>query len=669
MNDKKKIYKIAVHTGVIALMVFVISLSMFFIKGMFVNPATSKTGGYFVNDNYDKPSMELSQGETVVQEFSASGDIYGVKVRFHNAGQPQKGSAKVELIDKNTGEVLAFTLANTETMLNDSYTAINFDSPYLCNDKKDYLLKITPMFENPNAFMRIWQSEENNSIAFGIISYIANPQKIYTFFNIIWIIAVLSAVIIYTVCFILKLKKENVFIISLLCVSLLFTLILPPYSSPDEEAHINSAYKLANKMQGYSENDLMNETIYRRGEDYSNIFEDKYTTVFSYEYIHDNFFKLSKNNEIVPNSENWVVYDFNGVYTLGALAINLGRMLHLGYVPLMYLGRLFNLLFFALCVYMSIKITPIGKECFMVLSFLPITLHISNSFSRDTFVISLGFLFVAYLLKLINQKEKYTIKQLLLLLVICVLLAPSKFIYSVMCVLILLLGKDKFNFDFKFKKMSAKKFNATVIGLAVMVIGLIVIVLYNTNKWVFGAIASSLVNTTPIETLLQTNPDHTFNIGIMLQNPMVAVQLILNTIFTNGAYYLKSVAGGVLGYNSIYISDAFIFIILALVLVSTFATPDDKYQLRKRDRFSFLAVFFVVLALVVYVGISWTPINYKTIYGIQGKYLMPAMPLLLLACKNKIFTVTKDIYRPLCFAIAATDIYVALNAFVVILQR
>lgn len=667
MKDKKSIYKIAKHTGFIFLIVLVLSITMLFIRNTFVQPATSKTGGYFVNDMYDKPSMEFSHKETVVQKFSASGDIYGVKIRFHNAGQPQKGSALIELVDEKTGEVLASTQANTETMLNDSYTAIHFDNPYLCNDKKDYILKITPEFENPNAFMRIWQSEENNSIAFGIISYIANAKTIYSFFNIIWILVVFSAIILYTVCFILKLKKETVFIISLLCVSLLVTLILPPYSSPDEEAHINSAYKLANKMEGYKELDFVNETIYKRGEDYSNIFEDKYTSVFSYEYIHNNFFKLSKNNNIVPSSENWVVYDFNGVYTFGALAINIGRMLHLGYVPLMYLGRLFNLLFFALCVYMAIKITPIGKECFMVLSFLPITLHIANSFSRDTFVISLGFLFVAYLLKLINQEEKYTVKQLVLLLVICVLLAPSKFIYSVMCVLILLLGKSKFDFDLKFKSKPVKKLNVVVIAISVL--ALILFVLYKTNKWVFSVIAASFVNTTPIEILLQTNPDATFNIGLMLQNPMLSFQLILNTIFANGAYYLKSIAGGVLGYNSIYISDAFIFIILALVFVSTCCMPEDKYQLKTRERISFIAVFLMVLALVVYVAITWTPVSYKTIYGIQGKYLMPAMPLLILACKNKIFTITKDIYRPICFMIAITDIYVVLNAFVVILQR
>ena len=41
----------------------------------------------------------------------------------------------------------------------------------------------------------------------------------------------------------------------------------------------------------------------------------------------------------------------------------------------------------------------------MVLSCLPITLHIANSFSRDAFVISIAFIFIGYLLYLLYEKE------------------------------------------------------------------------------------------------------------------------------------------------------------------------------------------------------------------------------------------------------------------------
>ena len=72
---------------------------------------------------------------------------------------------------------------------------------------------------------------------------------------------------------------------------------------------------------------------------------------------------------------------------------------------------------------------------------------------------------------------------------------------------------------------------------------------------------------------------------------------------------------------------------------------------------------------MVYLGISWTPVSYSTIYGIQGKYLLPVLPMALLALKGKAFAVKKDIFRPICFVLGYTNLFVALNAIAVILQR
>lgn len=668
MNNSK-VNSMARHTLSFAMIIAVISTMLFFVKSSFVDGAADKSKGYYINDVYDLPSREFQHGVTVEQEFLASTDVYGMTVRFHNAAQPQKGRAKIELLDKGTMSVLAAGEINTETLINDGYSALVFEQPYknTGGQEKEFIFRITPYFENENAFMRIWEDVETETIGFGIINHRPDAATVNRFFYSLCIITVFALVTIYLLCFVIKPKKEILFAVSYLLVSLLFTLVLPPYSSPDEEAHFNSAYKLANQFEGYTARQQANETIYIRAEDHNSVIEDKYTTVVTYEYITENLFKASGDNSIVSDSNNWVVYDFDGVYTMGALGILTGKLLNLGYLPMMYLGRLFNLLLFTICLYFAIKITPTGKEVFMVLSFLPITMHITNSFSRDTFVISLGFLFVAYLLKLMHQEENYKLWQLALLAVICILLAPSKFIYSVMCVLILLLKKEKLNFK-STVKLDKKKLViiGAGFGTVVLVIGLIML---KTNGWVFKYVLGSFKVPVPLEELMLTNPQATFNIGLILSYPIVFIKLVLNTIYANGAYYIKSIAGGVLGYNSIIISDGFIFIMLLLVMISICSSPADKYELETKERLSFIAVFCLVAALVVYVAITWTPVVDKTIYGIQGKYLMPAMPLLIIAAKNKLFLVKKDVFNGLCFAASLTTMCVAWNAFAVIMQR
>ena len=374
---------------------------------------------------------------------------------------------------------------------------------------------------------------------------------------------------------------------------------------------------------------------------------------------------MAESSEEVLTTGNWIVNDFEAVYTAGAVGILLGKTLNLGYVPMMYLGRFLNLMVFALCAYFAVKITPIGKEIFMTLAFLPITLHIANSFSRDVFVISMGFIFAAYLLKLLHQQEKYTIKQLLLLAAITVLLAPSKFIYVLMCPLVLLLIKEN---PFAQLKCSCKT-KWTAAAVAAVFVAAAAFIFKNSGGMLKYYLRSAFAAGDSLETLLATNPDATFNLALLLQNPVVALRLFINTVFENGAYYIKSILGGVLGYNSIYISDAFLFVILAMVLLSACCMPADEYTLRKRDRIGMITAFMLVFAAVVYVAITWTPVNYTTIYGIQGKYLLPVLPLLLLACKNRVITVTKDIFRHICFVMVFTDIFVVLNALTVILQR
>lgn len=664
MNRKK----LLIHAVSLAAVMLTLCVAFVFIRTNFVAPATGKTNGYFVNDVFDSPSAQLVHGETLEQEFSLSGSVYGVRVRFHNQGVPQAGQILTQLVDKATGSVVAQAVANSETMLNDAYSAIHFDTPHISDGTQDYILRLTPTFENPNAYMRVWADTASGTIAFGVINYIADAAVVYSWYNVLWVITLLAAAVIYLACFVLPIKKETAFAVCLVAVSVLFTTVLPPYSSPDEEAHIGSAYQLHNRWQGYSDADFMDENfapskVYRRGEDFSDILEDKYTTVFTYEYIWNNFFDMSDDNTVVETAGNWLIYDFDAIYVMGALGISIGKLIGLGYLPMLYLGRLLNMLFFAFCGYMAVKLTPLGKEVFMTLSFLPITLHLANSFSRDVFVISMGFVFVAYLLRLFHQQENYTVKQLVILAVIALLLAPSKFIYCVMCPLVLLLHKEKLDFKLKWKF----KFNPLLLAVPVFLAALAA--LYVSNTWVFHYVFNSLFNVQPLEQLMAENPTATFNIVLLLQNPVVAVNLFINTLFANGAYYIKSIAGGVLGYNSIYISDVFIIIILFMTALSTCCMPHDEYRLKGREKVGFGLSFLLVAALVVYVAVTWTPVVDKTIYGIQGKYLLPALPLLIIVCKNKVFTVTKDIFKPICFVMATTNIFVVLNALVVILQR
>ena len=663
-NIIKKVFMHAVGLGCIVCAVF---FAMFFIKYRFVDTAVTKSDRYYINDIYDQPITQLKDGQAFSQEFEAHGDIFGVQIRWHNLAIVQDGTALIELVEKDTDTVLASTVYDLHRIVNDVYNEISFDAPYYNDEEgyQPYILRITPTFDNPEeSYLKIWGDSSTGNIAFGILEYIVNAENLYGWFGLLRKVALIAAVAVYSACFIFKFKKETVFVICLLAVSSLFTLVLPPYSSPDEEGHFNSAYKLVNRWDGLLDNQSQGGTIYKRIGDKNKVFEDKYTTVLNYEYIYENLDTKAETDETRKFEGMWLVNDFNGVYFMGAVGIKLARILGLGYVQMMYLGRFMNLLFFALCIFFAIKITPTGKEIFMALSMLPISIHVANSFSRDTFVISLAFLFTAYLLYMLKQQEVYKWWQLLLLAVICALLAPSKFIYVTLCLGVLMLDWRKVPLINKIK-WKIPPIVLVALAAAVILPALAYIMLQKNPdfRWRIFAMA-------PLKVLLDpATVDIEWSIELILRNPGYFLKVILNTLYANGAYYIKSLAGGVLSYNSIYISDAFVTITIVMCTLACFAHKDETFEPDRTQRLAFGGIFMLVFAIVIFMCISWTFVRMETLYGFQGKYLMPAMPMLLLALRGKGITVNRDMFRTICFVMAATNIMVALNAFAVILQR
>ena len=62
------------------------------------------------------------------------------------------------------------------------------------------------------------------------------------------------------------------------------------------------------------------------------------------------------------------------------------------------LGMLFNLLYGALLIIFSVRITPVGKKVFMAVALLPMTLHLLGSHSYDVGTLGLAFLLTAFIL-------------------------------------------------------------------------------------------------------------------------------------------------------------------------------------------------------------------------------------------------------------------------------
>ena len=65
----------------------------------------------------------------------------------------------------------------------------------------------------------------------------------------------------------------------------------------------------------------------------------------------------------------------------------------------------------------------------------------------------------------------------------------------------------------------------------------------------------------------------------------------------------------------------------------------------------------------------WTPVNYTTAFGIQGRYIIPVLPLIVLFFTGENLTLKKKIDGGLLFAICAVNVLMLLDGLTIMLAN
>ena len=116
-------------------------------------------------------------------------------------------------------------------------------------------------------------------------------------------------------------------------------------------------------------------------------------------------------------------------YAPQATGIFIGRMCNLSPVALLYLGRLFNLIFWIICIAFTLRITPSGKWLFFLIALMPMTIFQAASLSADTPTNALSFLLIAFFLSSSHQEYNSGKRWFILLYSLSVSLLLCKQVY------------------------------------------------------------------------------------------------------------------------------------------------------------------------------------------------------------------------------------------------
>ena len=423
-----------------------------------------------------------------------------------------------------------------------------------------------------------------------------------------------------------RFRYYKVYPVIALVVGLIYMVNLPVYTIPDEPNHLWKAYGISNHLLGIS-NEERDGVVYlsmRKMDADFPMKETGYNLKSFQNYILES--RASESYEIVTTSNALLPSD-DYPYIASGLGITVGRLLGLSTLKTFLLGRMFNLLLFISMITIALYLIPRGKSILFASALLPMSVQQGMSYSYDVWVIADSFLILALFLNLrekqVHQRRFY---MKLVALVLCsALLIPMKsHAYILLCTMAifllceLLLNREKVD-----SKLSAL---LPLINLVVLV-GAGVLFLLSVIK------PSMFPNTTHV---LSWSGTQGYTIGFLLRHPGELVLAFYNTVHCQFEYYHRTMIGDLLGWLEISVNPFVIFGFDVALLIATLNCMEDDAKETSLIR-RYFAWIFVFTFVLINIGmlLSWSPIDVQRVVGLQGRYFIPILPLLLFALRGK----------------------------------
>ncbi len=455
--------------------------------------------------------------------------------------------------------------------------------------------------------------------------------------------------------------------LAVLVLGCMYLVVLPPLSAPDEIAHFSTAYAISNQMMGMDATDEYGFVLIRKEDEFLQNVElvsgDEERTSLGRTLTEDTWQKILDRAvpTVVSDEQKVMIPSVNGQnhstpvsYLVPAIGITVGRLLGVNCIVLAFLGRFFNLLFYAGMVYGAVKILPFGKMVLFGVSILPMALHLAASYSYDTFLMGMCFFFGSYCMHLAYAKPMVTWKDILLLALLAAAFGPCKMVYAVMLGFAFLIPVKKFG-DWKKWTISAVAVLAAF-GAAMLLV----------NR---ATITNYAVST---DTYVEWAGETTYSLTWILYHPVDFARVIYDSLVHLGDEWTLQMFGSMLGNLDPVLSVPFAVIVgmaVCLVLLSLRNAGEALYMKPWQKIWVCVLALGCLLGLMGAMLIAWTPLSSPVVEGVQGRYLLPVIPFVFMCLKSDKIVRTTGKDEHLIFAMCVMNCYVVLRLFSIVSLR
>ena len=530
------------------------------------------------------------------------------------------GTLSARVTDLNSGEVLSENVLDLSGAIDGEY--INFLFTHEVTDGVAHIfeIRLTPSEELKGTELGIYTTEEGELLT-QVHKYFNIFLKKYFFFMFVAVEA--FAMVFYWMVFIKKCKIENVVLLSILFIGLIYNFLVLPYMAPDERTHIDMTYRYSNDMLGipYTGNEV---TLAKRVDD-TKIELVENPTLSNYYIVFNELLEGVQDDSLVITNTTANTYAPIFVYLPAVLGMTLARLLGFGSIAMLMLGRWCNLAFFALCIWWCMKKLPFGKLPLAIIALFPMTIQQCNSFSYDAVITSVMFLFSTYIICMTYDEKPLKMSDVAIVSVLCALLVYGKSgVYLPLCLAALLIPTKKFGSLWK-KLVSAGAF-----------MGIALLSYINRNSGTVTQVLSTTAETSAVGATAGNAVAMGYTVGYFLQNPWKLIQMFANTVADKSEFYLESIVGQKMGWVEIEISRVVFVGFLILFLISMLKVRGEKQYVTGGQKWWISIVCLLSVGMILMgMLLTWTPFGYVSVEGVQGRYFTPLLLLLSLLGRNQ----------------------------------
>jgi hypothetical protein len=441
-----------------------------------------------------------------------------------------------------------------------------------------------------------------------------------------------------------------VFPLLLAVFGVVFALGMPPFQTPDEDSHFFRAYqvserRLTPRMVGdWGGGRVPSSMVRVRDTFFPLAFRPEQQTSWAAfaPYFDAPLAPKAREPKPFPGS---AYYSFVP-YLPQALGIAVARVLGSGPLGVLYSGRLANLAFGVLLLHLALRVTPIFKLVFGAVALIPVTVQQMASSSPDASTIGVAWLFTAMLFRLAVVGGAVAGRgRIVTLLALAGWLTLCKFPYATIALLYLAVPPGRLG--------GWRRYLLVGSGLAAVTLSLTLFM-------------SGLKKYTP-DRLIGEGSRASIQAQVegIRADPLGFAQVCAATIAEHGQIWYDQL--GYLGWLDTKVNPlAMHALLVLLVLLGLADSAEPLYPTWRLKAVALCAAGLCTLVILICCYVAGCAVGAPLIIGPQGRYWVPALPLLLLPLSNHVVRVRAQpgVLLGLTAAASSAVLLVAVAGFV-----